>query len=228
MGKKIIIDKETATKIVKDCNSIADFCRKVGWVPRGDNYKIFHKYEKEYNLDTSHFTGIRSNLNNVLNCSKEKTVAEYIQSTSVSSSKLLKKILKEGIRERKCECCGGTEWNGNPIPLELHHKDGNTSNNDLSNLELLCLNCHYFTDNYKGKKNKKQKEYLCSICGAPISKWSQSGMCADCAHKKQRKVERPDKNELITLLENNSISAIGRKYNVSFQTIKKWMKYYKI
>lgn len=53
-------------------------------------------------------------------------------------------------------------------------------------------------------------------------------MCADCAHKKQRKVERPDKNELITLLENNSISAIGRKYNVSFQTIKKWMKYYKI
>lgn len=40
-----------------------------------------------------------------------------------------------------------TEWNGKPIPLELHHKDGNHYNNDLTNLEVLCPNCHAQTDN---------------------------------------------------------------------------------
>lgn len=41
-----------------------------------------------------------------------------------------------------------SEWMGKPIPLELHHKDGNHYNNDLSNLEILCPNCHAQTDNY--------------------------------------------------------------------------------
>ena len=35
--------------------------------------------------------------------------------------------------------------------LELHHIDGNHSNNELSNLTLLCPNCHALTDNYRGK-----------------------------------------------------------------------------
>ena len=37
------------------------------------------------------------------------------------------------------------------IPLELHHKDGNKFNNNLSNLELLCPNCHAFTNTYRTK-----------------------------------------------------------------------------
>lgn len=54
----------------------------------------------------------------------------------------------------KCECCGNTEWNGLPIPLQLHHKDGNFRNNTLENLQLLCPNCHSLTDNYC-RRNKK-------------------------------------------------------------------------
>ena len=42
MGKNII-SKEQAEEIVKNCYSIADFCRYVGWVTKGNNYKIFHK-----------------------------------------------------------------------------------------------------------------------------------------------------------------------------------------
>ena len=38
-----------------------------------------------------------------------------------------------------------------PIPLELHHIDGNNQNNNLTNLTLLCPNCHAMTDNYRGK-----------------------------------------------------------------------------
>jgi endonuclease-3 len=45
-------------------------------------------------------------------------------------------------RKPECEKCGLTHCNNMPIPLELHHKDGNSHNHALSNLELLCLNSH--------------------------------------------------------------------------------------
>ena len=65
--------------------------------------------------------------------------------------KLKTRILDEHIKERKCECCGLSEWNNLPIPLELHHKDGNRTNHKLENLMLLCPNCHAQTDTYRAK-----------------------------------------------------------------------------
>lgn len=44
---------------------------------------------------------------------------------------------------------------GQPIPLELEHKDGNHRNNTPSNVCLLCPNCHSQTDTY-GSKNRGQ------------------------------------------------------------------------
>ena len=58
------------------------------------------------------------------------------------------------VRGHKCEKCGLTEWNNQPIPLEAHHIDGDKCNNTLENLELLCPNCHTLTSNY-GTKNRK-------------------------------------------------------------------------
>lgn len=65
--------------------------------------------------------------------------------------KLHNRLLNEGIKEHKCECCGNTEWNGKPIPLQLDHIDGNPHNHLLSNLRLLCPNCHAQTETYCGK-----------------------------------------------------------------------------
>ena len=67
------------------------------------------------------------------------------------SNKLRIRLLKEGTLEYKCNKCGNTEWLNMPIPLELEHKDGNSVNHVQDNLELLCPNCHAFTDTYRGK-----------------------------------------------------------------------------
>lgn len=67
------------------------------------------------------------------------------------SNKLRLRLLEEAIFPHKCNNCELTEWLGNPIPLELEHIDGNSSNNKLENLELLCPNCHSLTDTYRGK-----------------------------------------------------------------------------
>lgn len=72
------------------------------------------------------------------------------------SNKLRKRLLDEGYFQYKCYSCNSTEWLGKPIPLELEHIDGNSSNNKLNNLTLLCPNCHAFTDTYRGR-NKLQE-----------------------------------------------------------------------
>lgn len=60
----------------------------------------------------------------------------------------------------KCEKCGWGEVNEftNTIPLELHHIDGDCTNNKENNLQLLCPNCHSLTETF-GSKNKDSKRY---------------------------------------------------------------------
>lgn len=58
----------------------------------------------------------------------------------------------------KCEKCGWGEINettGN-IPLQIHHKDGDCTNNCEENLQLLCPNCHSLTETF-GNSNKNSK-----------------------------------------------------------------------
>ena len=53
----------------------------------------------------------------------------------------------------KCSDCGLTEWKGEPVPLDVHHSDGNYKNNTFDNLRLLCKNCHGITDSF-GARNR--------------------------------------------------------------------------
>lgn len=53
--------------------------------------------------------------------------------------------------DRSCQICRNTIWNGQPISLELDHINGDSTNNELSNLRLVCPNCHAQTPTYKGK-----------------------------------------------------------------------------
>lgn len=64
------------------------------------------------------------------------------------------------IHENKCEKCGWGEVNENTgcIPLEIHHIDGDCTNNDINNLQLLCPNCHSLTKTH-GSRNTDSKRY---------------------------------------------------------------------
>ena len=85
----------------------------------------------------------------------------YHKSSSVETVKLdgtRKKLLVE-MRGYRCEVCGLSEWMGKPIPIELHHIDGNTDHNKESNLQLLCSNCHGQTETHR-RRNKMGKRQL--------------------------------------------------------------------
>ena len=65
----------------------------------------------------------------------------------------------------KCMECGWSEKhpNTNIVPIQLEHRDGNSENNNLDNLKLLCPNCHSLTPTFgalnkgNGRKNRYKK-----------------------------------------------------------------------
>jgi hypothetical protein len=69
------------------------------------------------------------------------------------TSKITPRLIKEGLKEYKCEICKITSYNSKTITLELNHIDGDNSNHSLYNLQLLCPNCHSQTDTYRNKKS---------------------------------------------------------------------------
>ena len=71
------------------------------------------------------------------------------------TNKLRIRLIKEGIKEEKCEVCGIEDWQGERLAFELDHIDGNSTNHLLENLRVICPNCHSQTKTYRGKKNLK-------------------------------------------------------------------------
>ena len=64
------------------------------------------------------------------------------------------------LRGHKCECCGLEKWLDEPINLQVHHIDGDKCNCIESNLQLLCPNCHSYTDNFGTKNIVNQRDKI--------------------------------------------------------------------
>lgn len=70
-------------------------------------------------------------------------------------------------------------------------------------------------------QNKEEKHYYCE-CGKEVS--AKGLRCPECAAKLSRKVERPEREELLKLIQTKSFCEIGRMYGVSDNAIRKWCK----
>ena len=68
--------------------------------------------------------------------------------------KLKNRLIKEGIKQNKCEECGINEWMSKSLQCELDHINGNSNDHKLSNLKMLCPNCHSQTDTFRAKNKK--------------------------------------------------------------------------
>ena len=64
--------------------------------------------------------------------------------------------MQEGLKQNRCERCGITEWRGEPLSMQLHHVNGDGSDNRLENIVFLCPNCHSQTDTYGGRNGHRK------------------------------------------------------------------------
>lgn len=151
--------KEDFEEAISRSFSIASVCRYLGLKPTGGNYRVVHKAIEQYDLDISHFTGQGWNVGLKFHPKKTIDIEDVLVKDSYYQSyKLKRRLLKEGIKERRCECCGLEKWQGVDIPLELHHINGDNKDHRIENLELLCPNCHALTDNYRGLNKSAHRE----------------------------------------------------------------------
>jgi 5-methylcytosine-specific restriction endonuclease McrA len=107
---------------------------------------------------------------------KQEEALRDIQSDSPQyrSNLYLKKMIKQHkLLPYCCSGCGISKWKDQDLVLELDHIDGDAANNKLSNLRLLCPNCHSLTSTYRGrsintgKKKVSDEELIVSLRESP-------------------------------------------------------------
>ena len=149
---------------------------------RGEKYKAARKSkidrptcvceqcQKEFEFSHSSFNKFCSTICYSLHWWEKKSIPRIEQGLGGDT----KRYLKEKFGDKCFECGQLPEWNGKPLTLQLDHIDGNSDNNLLSNLRLLCPNCHTQTHTFgsKGngnrykkdtKRNKYLREYKASV-----------------------------------------------------------------
>ncbi len=158
MSKRKWTDQDFV-EAVRTSFSYAQVIEKLHLRVAGSNYDTVKRKIQELHLDTSHMTGQGWNQgirHKPLRAPQPLEMILVGHSTFVNANHLRERLLREGIKQRKCECCGLTEWQGQPIALELHHINAIRDDQRLENLQLLCPNCHALTTNYRGKNKGKE------------------------------------------------------------------------
>ena len=254
--------------IIAECNTISQIVTVLKL------HRCYHNNIKKFILDNKisidHFTSTYD-------------MNEPIVINKQSYHGIKKKLLANGTLINKCAICNlDGIWNNKPIVLQLDHINGNHYDNTISNLRILCPNCHTQTNTFGVKNTKKIKEkqlndsiveieeetpvntiednnslssydketyyssdesivskapkplkeqphnstITCNICSKELKRKGKTGLCENCVKTDYRVVERPSYNDLIKEVNENNFVQTGKKYGVSDNAIRKWIKNY--
>lgn len=248
-----IEDKEFAL-IVKEAKSYADILRRVNLAYKGGNINTVKRRIELLKLDDSHIPkGMGSNKNRVFDCTRytleEAKNTVFIIDSRMNRGRVKNLLIRFNLIPYKCECGIEGSWRGKKLSLQLEHKNGTANDNRLENLCFMCPNCHSQTSTFSGKATRRNyKEYDtqefrndCKVMKTVelkkkyhISEWVIYKICNRLVIDRQseqpfnRKVERPSKEKLGELISKLPMTQIGKMYNVSDNSVRRWCKKYNI
>jgi hypothetical protein len=223
---------------VANSRSWAEALRRLGYCPSGGNWKTLQKRASALGVSTDHFDpyaasrernrGSRTPLEEIL-----------VEGSTFSRTCLKQRLYDEGVKEPTCELCGQTDtWRGKRMGLILDHANGVRDDNRLENLRIICPNCAATLDTHCGRKNRerlspqeclrcgrsfepkyREQRYCSRECG---SRWDRTGV----VRTGPRKAARPPHQQLLREVNRLGYLAVGRKYGVSDNAIRKWLRRY--
>ncbi len=133
--------KELLEAVTAECKSWRQVCLRLGIKPATGSQTYIQKKVSEYGIPTTHFTGQGWNKGGV-SIRRKNAIEHCKKDYEIGSHKLKNWLIRDGYKKEQCEICGLSEWNNEPIVLELDHIDSNHYNNELINLQIVCPNCH--------------------------------------------------------------------------------------
>jgi predicted RNA-binding Zn-ribbon protein involved in translation (DUF1610 family) len=215
------LDSKTFNEIVKSSVSGADFFDKINMRISGSSYKIFARRLLREKTDTSHFER-NNNAWIARNIPNEKI---FCISQKSSLTTIKSRLRKQLLIPYRCTSCGiSDEWNGKKITLELDHINGVRIDHRLENLRWMCPNCHSQTETYcRGRQRLEDSLVRSKARGV------KKAASVEKKHAPRvwlRKVERPDRETLQEMVRSSPLTAIGKKYGVSDNSVRKWCKSY--
>ncbi len=156
--KKRSWTEEQLRTAVKSSKSIRQVLFKIGLIEAGGNYSQIKKFIEIYKINIKHFTGRGWN-KGMRGIGKPRLKLDDIlkKDNYFQSYKLKKRLFAAKLKPQHCEICG---WNKKSadgrLPLELDHINGDSLDNRLNNLRVLCPNCHSLQPTHRGRNRKKK------------------------------------------------------------------------
>jgi hypothetical protein len=218
----------------------SDVLRCVDLGTRGNNRRTVQKYVALWGISTEHFDPHigrrRAGRNRMV-----PLTDVLVEHSTYSRSALKKRLFDENVKARECEMCGQDEtWRGRRMSLILDHVNGVPDDNRLENLRIVCPNCAATLETHCGRNAALARPRRCLACGEPFlprhlrHRFCSHG-CAGAGNSERtrgvpqpgrRKVERPPYEQLLAELAESSFSGVGRKYGVSDNAVRKWIRWY--
>jgi hypothetical protein len=238
MARRPPFPEEAARAAIAESKCWADALRLLGYKPRGRNHRTLRRWAEHWSIPTDHFdphVGRRR-----AGRSKEIPLDQLlVEGSTYSRDKLKRRLFESGIKARRCELCGQDEnWKGRKMSLVLDHINGISNDNRVENLRMVCPNCAATLDTHCGRKLPRER--TCPGCGKSFEPrdlrhrycsrpcWGaiSSRLKQGTPQPDRRKVERPSYEQLMSELAELSYVAVGRKYGVSDNAVRKWVRWY--
>lgn len=230
--------EEEAREAIARSKSYAEALRWMGMCASGGGTATLRKWAERWRILTDHFDPYASQ-RGPRACERRPLAEVMVENSTFNRGHLKRRLYEEGLKERSCELCGqGELWHGSRMSLILDHINGNGRDHRLENLRIVCANCAATLDTHCGRK-LRLVPIACARCGREFPpRYREQRYCSrGCGQRadrpgrqdprpETRKVPRPTYEQLKEDLAHMSWLAVGRKYGVSDNAVRKWLRWY--
>ncbi len=223
---------------VASASSLTDALRRLDLRAAGANHASLRARIERLGLSTAHFDPEAARRRGLRH--PERPLSEIlVERSTYHRTQLKRRLYDSGLKPRACELCGqGEMWQGRRMSLILDHVNGVHDDNRLENLRIVCPTCNATLDTHCGRNARLPvEERRCRRCGRGFVPAGRQQYCSRACGQRgdgaargprpaTRKADRPPEAQLRAEVAALGYSAVGRRYGVSDNAIRKWLRAY--